>query len=70
MSAPLTQCRECGVRLDPLPELCPLCGAETNSKKTVAKSQVAPLDTETYQSRLRALREQLHKLRSGDAEAV
>ena len=58
-------CRECGAELTLGPDRCPLCGAETSSP---ISARDVP-DTETYQTKVRALREQLRRLRE-DAEAV
>ena len=61
------RCAECGVQLKAETERCPLCGCDAAGKQT---GDSAPTDIDRYQADLRRLREQLRKLRDGDAEAV
>lgn len=58
-----TRCKGCGSVLRDRPDTCPLCGAELEgSPKSV--------DAEKYQDNVRKLREELDRLRKGEAEAV
>jgi uncharacterized Zn finger protein (UPF0148 family) len=59
-------CSECGAELRLRPASCPLCGRET---PFVAKERVA-IDLDDYQSNVRSLRDELHRIRRDDAEAV
>lgn len=64
------RCNECGAVFRDRPvasseeESCPLCGALLKTRERVS------LDDEDYQTNIRALREELKRLRSGEAEAV
>lgn len=62
------KCSECGAELRLRPHRCPLCGADVTRapKPKVRKT----LTVDRYQEDVRALREQLKKLRDGGAEAV
>lgn len=60
-------CGECGAELRLRPDSCPLCGAAVDEAKSWSAE---PADAEAYQSNVRALREQLQKLRNDGAEAV
>lgn len=59
-------CSECGAELKLRPASCPLCGRET---PYVRKEPVA-IDLDDYQSNVRTLRDELHRIRRDDAEAV
>ena len=59
-------CSECGAELRLRPASCPLCGRET---PFVVKERIA-IDLDNYQSNVRSLREELHRIRRDDAEAV
>lgn len=59
-------CSECGAELKLRPASCPLCGRET---PFVPKERVA-IDLDDYQSNVRSLRDELHRIRRDDAEAV
>ncbi len=61
-----THCSECGAELRLRPAACPLCGREA---PYVPKERV-PIDLDDYQSNVRSLREELHRIRRDDAEAV
>lgn len=62
----IAECAECGAELKLSPARCPLCGAHV-AERAVA---IRPLsDVESYQSRVRMLRDQLRKLRE-DAGAA
>lgn len=64
------RCNECGPVFRDRPvassedNTCPLCGAELKVRERVE------LDGDEYQTNVRALREELRRLRSGEAEAV
>ncbi len=62
------KCSECGAELRLRPHRCPLCGSQVSpdSKPKVRKA----VTVDRYQEDVRALREQLKKLREGGAEAV
>ncbi len=59
-------CSECGAELRLRPASCPLCGEAT---PYVAKERVH-IDLDDYQSNVRSLRDELHRIRRDDAEAV
>jgi uncharacterized Zn finger protein (UPF0148 family) len=59
------KCSECGAEFRLGPDSCPLCGAD---RERTADPQ--PGDQESYHSNVRQLREELQRLREGDAEAV
>ncbi len=61
------RCRGCGAELELGPDRCPLCGADANL--TGAKRRELP-NIDDYQFSVRTLREQLKRLRDGEAEAV
>jgi predicted amidophosphoribosyltransferase len=61
------RCLGCGAELELGPARCPLCGAEASL--TSAKRREPP-NIDDYQLRIRTLREQLKRLRDGEAEAV
>ena len=63
------RCSECGAELRLSSASCPLCGTEPGAEKRPTHAPVKPIDKDSYQSDLRALREQLRRLRDG-AEAV
>ena len=64
------RCRECGAELESGPERCPLCGAEGGPQAAaIAAFAQGDGDVDSYQQRLRALKEQLRRLRD-DAKAV
>ena len=62
----IDHCRECGAELRLRPASCPLCGRDT---PFVPKERVA-IDLDDYQSNVRSLRDELHRIRQDDAEAV
>ena len=59
-------CSECGAELRLRPASCPLCGRDT---PFVPMKRVA-IDLDDYQNNVRLLREELHRIRRDDAEAV
>ncbi|HEX2293948.1 MAG TPA: hypothetical protein VHN37_01415 [Actinomycetota bacterium] len=59
-------CGECGAELKLRPASCPLCGRET---PFVPKERVA-IDLDGYQQNVRSLRDELHRIRADQAEAV
>ncbi|HYO60854.1 MAG TPA: hypothetical protein VEU29_03040 [Actinomycetota bacterium] len=59
-------CSECGAELKLRPASCPLCGRDT---PFVAKERVH-IDLDDYQTNVRLLRDELHKIRREEAEAV
>ncbi len=59
-------CSECGAELRLRPASCPLCGRDT---PFVPKERVH-IDLDDYQSNVRSLRDELHRIRQDDAEAV
>ena len=61
-----THCSECGAELKLRPASCPLCGRDT---PFVPKERIA-IDLDDYQSNVRALRDELHRIRRDEAEAV
>lgn len=61
-----SRCSECGSVLRDRPASCPLCGAELTSGSG-PKPADDPVD---YQDNVRKLRDELKRLRDGDAEAV
>jgi predicted amidophosphoribosyltransferase len=61
------RCPGCGAELELGPARCPLCGAEATL--TSAKRREAS-NVDDYQLKIRRLREQLKRLRDGEAEAV
>jgi predicted amidophosphoribosyltransferase len=61
------KCSACGAELRLRPHRCPLCGADVRDKPVTRKKTVA---VDRYQEDIRALREQLKRLRDGGAEAV
>ncbi len=60
------KCSECGAELRLRPASCPLCGADVKQWDASAPA----LNEEDYRSNVRELREELRKLREGEAEAV
>ncbi|MGI8775557.1 MAG: hypothetical protein ACR2KQ_11230 [Actinomycetota bacterium] len=62
------RCSECGAQLRLRPASCPLCGAELKKREKAAVEEVA--DPDDYQSNVRALRDELERLRRGEVEAV
>ena len=63
------RCSECGAELRLRSASCPLCGTEPGAEHKPTHAPAEPIDKDSYQSDLRALREQLRRLRDG-AEAV
>lgn len=63
-----TRCSECGSVLRDRPDSCPLCGR--SFERAIEKEPAADSSADGYQDRVRALREELRKLRENDAEAV
>lgn len=61
-------CGGCGAQLRLRPASCPLCGEATKGRE-VARLEVAD-DPDDYRSNVRALRDELMRLRHGEAEAV
>ena len=61
-------CGGCGAQLKLRPASCPLCG-EAMKKREVVRFEQAP-DPDDYRSNVRALRDELMRLRSAEAEAV
>ena len=61
-------CGGCGAQLRLRPTSCPLCGEELKQRE-VARFEAAD-DPEDYRSNVRALRDELMRLRHGEAEAV
>ena len=59
-------CSECGAELKLRPASCPLCGRDT---PFLPKERVH-IDLDDYQSNVRSLRDELHRIRREDAEAV
>ncbi len=59
------RCKECGSVLRDRPDSCPLCGSELGGKDPRGS-----VDAEKYQDNVRKLREELDRLRKGEAEAV
>ena len=64
----IEKCSECGAELRLRPHRCPLCGADAG--RDVKPKPRKTLTVDRYQEDVRALREQLKKLREGGAEAV
>ena len=66
-------CGGCGAQLRLRPTSCPLCGEELKQRE-VARFEAVHLeavdDPESYRSNVRALRDELKRLRHGEAEAV
>lgn len=62
-----SRCKECGSVLRDRPASCPLCGSDLGS---AAKAGKTSSDPNEYQDNVRKLREELRRLRDGDAEAV
>ena len=62
------KCSECGAELRLRPHRCPLCGADVTREPKPKPRRTLTVDR--YQEDVRALREQLKKLRDGGAEAV
>jgi hypothetical protein len=61
-----SRCSGCGVVLKDRPASCPLCGAELTPREQAPPLEV---DAEDYQDHVRALRDELKRLR-GEPEAV
>jgi predicted amidophosphoribosyltransferase len=61
------RCRGCGAELELGPDRCPLCGAKAN---LTSGKRSEPPTIDDYQLNIRTLREQLKRLREGEAEAV
>lgn len=62
------RCSECGAQLRLRPASCPLCGTDlVIREKARLEDETDPAD---YQSNVRALRDELERLRRGEAEAV
>jgi predicted amidophosphoribosyltransferase len=63
------RCGGCGAQLRLRPASCPLCGEELREREVAPFEP--PEDPEDYRSNVRALREELQRLRGGgQAEAV
>ena len=61
------RCGTCGAEVRVVSEPCPLCGGTSVARPAVRRKRAE--DVERYQRDVRALREQLRRLREG-AEAV
>lgn len=64
-------CSECGAELNAGPASCPLCGTDADAPQS--KSNVdwsGPSKVASYQDDVRALRDELKRLRDEGAEAV
>lgn len=61
-------CGGCGAQLKLRPTSCPLCGEAMKEREVVRFEAV--LDQDDYRSNVRALRDELMRLRHGEAEAV
>lgn len=64
--ADIEHCSECGAELKLRPASCPLCGRDTPFRPM----ERVHIDLDDYQSNVRSLREELHRIRRDDAEAV
>lgn len=61
-------CGGCGAQLRLRPASCPLCGEAMKEREVAVFEAASELDD--YRSNVRALRDELMRLRHGEAEAV
>jgi DNA-directed RNA polymerase subunit RPC12/RpoP len=62
----IQKCSECGAELRLRPASCPLCGVDT----PYTPKERVHIDLDDYQSNVRSLRDELHRIRGEDAQAV
>ena len=60
------KCSECGAELRLRPASCPLCGVDA----PYTPKERVHIDLDDYQSNVRSLRDELHRIRGEDARAV
>ena len=63
-------CGGCGAQLRLRPTSCPLCGEKMAEREVARFEAKLTEDPEDYRSNVRALRDELMRLRHGEAEAV